>query len=90
MSEYNMTHTGKELDDAINKVRSGYISSEGVVRHDIEQSLTDSEKARARSNVNALSPEDDIDASTLDGKRIVFSKDEAPTVNDTNVLTIVY
>ena len=25
MSEYNMTHTGRELDDAINKVRSGYI-----------------------------------------------------------------
>ena len=25
MSEYNMTHTGRELDDAINKVKSGYI-----------------------------------------------------------------
>ena len=30
MSEYNMTHTGKELDDAINKVRSGYIMPEGA------------------------------------------------------------
>ena len=25
MSEYNMTHTGRELDDAINKVKSGYV-----------------------------------------------------------------
>ena len=25
MSEYNMTHTGKELDDAIAKVQSGYV-----------------------------------------------------------------
>lgn len=26
MSEYNMTHTGKELDDAIAKVQSDYVS----------------------------------------------------------------
>ena len=26
MSEYNMTHTGKELDDAIAKVQSSYVS----------------------------------------------------------------
>lgn len=30
MSEYNMTHTGKELDDAINKVKSGYINAAGT------------------------------------------------------------
>lgn len=29
MSEYYMTHTGKELDDAINKVKSGYIKPSG-------------------------------------------------------------
>lgn len=29
MSEYNMSHTGAELDDAINKVRSGYILPSG-------------------------------------------------------------
>ena len=30
MSEYNMSHTGRELDDAINKVRSGYILPAGT------------------------------------------------------------
>ncbi len=29
MSEYNMSHTGRELDDAINKVKSGYILPSG-------------------------------------------------------------
>lgn len=29
MSEYNMSHTGAELDDAINKVKSGYIKPSG-------------------------------------------------------------
>ncbi len=29
MSEYNMTHTGRELDDAINKVKNGYIQPSG-------------------------------------------------------------
>ncbi len=31
MSEYNMTHTGRELDDAINKVKSGYIKPSGNI-----------------------------------------------------------
>lgn len=30
MSEYNMTHTGKELDDAIAKVLSGYIDKSSI------------------------------------------------------------
>ncbi|MBR3868068.1 MAG: hypothetical protein IKM66_02015 [Clostridia bacterium] len=29
MSEYNMSHTGAELDDAINKVKNGYILPSG-------------------------------------------------------------
>lgn len=43
MSEYNMTHTGKELDDAINKVKSGYIKPSGSKNisangtHDVKQ-----------------------------------------------------
>lgn len=33
MSEYYMTHTGKELDDAINKVRSGFLDPDDVLTH---------------------------------------------------------
>ena len=30
MAEYNMSHTGRELDDAINKVKNGYIDKTKV------------------------------------------------------------
>lgn len=33
MSEYYMTHTGKELDDAVSKVRSGFIDPADIVNH---------------------------------------------------------
>lgn len=33
MSEYNMSHTGRELDDAINKVKSGYIDKSKLTMH---------------------------------------------------------
>ena len=33
MSEYNMAHTGAELDDAINKVKNGYIDKSKMVMH---------------------------------------------------------
>lgn len=31
MSEYYLDYTGEQLDDAINKVRSGYISPDGLI-----------------------------------------------------------
>lgn len=33
MSEYCMSHTGKELDDAINKVKSGYLNPDDILTH---------------------------------------------------------
>ncbi len=30
MAEYNLTHTGQELDDAINRVRNGYVNPANV------------------------------------------------------------
>ncbi len=33
MSEYFLGYTGAQLDDAINKVRSGYIESDGILVH---------------------------------------------------------
>ena len=37
MSEYNMSHTGAELDDAINKFISGYIDKSKMVMHITKQ-----------------------------------------------------
>lgn len=39
MAEYNMSHTGKELDDAINKVKNDYIDKSKLTMH-ITQSAT--------------------------------------------------
>ena len=33
MSEYNMSHTGRELDDAINKVKNGFIDKSKLTLH---------------------------------------------------------
>ncbi len=33
MAEYNMSHTGRELDDAINKVKNGYIDKSKLTMH---------------------------------------------------------
>ena len=40
MSEYNMSHTGAELDDAINKFISGYIDKSKMVMHITKQTVT--------------------------------------------------
>lgn len=50
MSEYNMTHTGRELDDAINKVNEGYINPEGET--DITENGTHDVRNFAIAKVN--------------------------------------
>lgn len=48
MAEYDMEHTGEELDEAVEIVLSNYA---GSVRYDTTQYLTDEQKAAARENI---------------------------------------
>lgn len=56
MSEYNLSHTGKELDDAISKVKSGYILPSETVN--ITENVTDMDITNGKLlNVNVPVPD---------------------------------
>ena len=63
MSEYNMSHTGAELDDAINKVQSGYLLPIGSVS--IAENGTHDVSEFAQAVVNVPVPDGYIDKSTI-------------------------
>ena len=52
MSEYNMTHTGAELDSAISKVHSGYIMPSGTKPGEITENGRHNVKEYEFADVN--------------------------------------
>lgn len=61
MSEYNMTHTGAELDSAISKVNSGYILPQGSI--ELKTNGTHNVKAYENAVVNIPTGTDTSDAT---------------------------
>ena len=63
MNEYNMTHTGAQLDEAINKVRSGYLLPDEVIN--ITQNVQNMDIKKGKTlNVNVPVPSGYIDAAS--------------------------
>lgn len=55
--EYQSTHTGAEVDEAVSKVLNGEVGSKDAVLY-TAQTLTEQQKAQARENIGAATVED--------------------------------
>lgn len=82
MSEYNMTHTGKELDDAIAKVMSGYIDKSSASH--FATGTVDSVTAGQKMTVTGIKDEATGEAFDVKGVMAYIQPTENKTVYPAN------